>query len=156
MAIRLAQPGSPGEWLRARRLVEEYAASLDLDLSFQNLAHELDHLQREYSPPEGAFFVALDGDVALGCGGLRRHAPGAGEVKRLYVAPAARGRGVGRLLAQALVDAGRQLGYARLLLDTLPSMTEAQALYTSLGFVPTDAYRFNPVPGAVYLQLSLR
>jgi putative acetyltransferase len=156
VAIRLLQPGSPGEWLRARRLVEEYAASLERDLSFQDLSHELDHLESEYAPPEGAFFVALDGDVALGCGGLRCHTPGVGEVKRLYVAPAARGRGVGRLLAQAVVDAGRQLGYARLLLDTWPSMTEAQALYASLGFVPTDAYRFNPVPGTVYLQLSLR
>lgn len=155
MSVQLLQPSAEPEWRRARALIEEYAASLALDLSFQNIAHELEHLQTEYSPPEGALFIAMDGDDAVGCAGLRRFDAGAGEVKRLYVAPRGRGRGAGRRLAQAVIDAGRSAGYERLLLDTLPSMTEALALYAVLGFVPVPAYRFNPVPGAVFMQLTL-
>ena len=155
MAIHLAQPQSNEEWRRARQLVEEYVASLNLDLSFQNIAYELDNLSSEYSPPAGAFFLAQEDGTDLGCVGLRRFAEGVGEIKRLYTAPAARGRGVGRLLAQSAVASGRHLGYHRLLLDTLPSMREAQSLYTSLGFTPTTAYRVNPVEGTAFLELRL-
>lgn len=155
MAIRLVQPQSDEEWMHARQLIEEYAASLNLDLSFQNIAHELEHLPSEYAAPAGAFFLAEENGSWLGCVGLRRFAEGVGEIKRLYAAPAARGRGVGRLLAQAAVAAGTHLGYRRLLLDTLPSMKEAQSLYTSLGFKPTAAYRFNPVAGTAFLELEL-
>lgn len=81
---------------------------------------------------------------------------GIGEVKRLYVSPAARGCGVGRLLTEGVVAAARQLGYTRLLLDTLPSMKEAQSMYVSLGFKPTTPYRFNPVPGTAFLELALQ
>lgn len=154
--IDLTQPQSPQEWLEARRLVEEYAASLDLDLGFQNFAHELEHLAGEYAAPTGAFLLAWEQGVALGCAGVRRFADGDGEIKRLYVAPAARGRGIGVLLARSIVAEARRLGYARLLLDTLPAMLEAQALYVSLGFKPTAAYRFNPLPGAAFFELRLR
>src|SRR5688572_8824201 len=103
MAIRLVQPHSDGEWRRARRLIEEYAASLNLDLSFQNIAQELEYLPSEYAPPAGAFFLAEENGSYLGCVGVRRFAEGVGEIKRLYTNPAARGRGVGRLLAQNAV-----------------------------------------------------
>lgn len=155
-ALRLGAPRSAAHWSEARRLIEEYAASLQLDLSFQNLARELAHLRSEYAPPTGAFLLARDDGRCVGCVGLRRFAEGVGEVKRLYVAPAARGRGAGRLLAQQIVAAGRRLGYERLVLDTLPAMKEAQLLYESLGFRPTAAYRFNPVPGTAFLELPLR
>jgi putative acetyltransferase len=154
--LELQQPQSPEDWLQARRLVEEYAASLNLDLAFQNIAHELEHLASEYSAPTGAFLIAREHGMPLGCAGVRRFAAGDGEIKRLYVIPAARGRGIGMRLAQLIVAEGRRLGYARLLLDTLPAMQEAQALYASLGFKPTSAYRFNPLPGAAYFELSLR
>jgi GNAT superfamily N-acetyltransferase len=88
--------------------------------------------------------------------GLRRLPNGAGEMKRLYTVPAVRGRRVGRLLAEGIVAAAKELGYAALVLDTLPFMSEAQALYASLGFEPTDAYRFNPIQGTAYLELKLR
>lgn len=124
--------------------------------TFQNIAHELEHLATEYSLPVGAFFLAEEDGVDLGCVGVRRFHEGVGEIKRLYTAPAARGLGVGRLLAQRAIDSGRQLGYHRLLLDTLPSMIEAQSLYTSFGFTRTAAYRFNPVEGTAFLELELR
>ena len=151
--LRLTSPQSQDDWLSARRLIEEYAASLDLDLSFQNIAHELDHLAIEYAPPTGAFLLAQDDGVLLGCVGVRRFADGAGEIKRLYVAPAARGRGAGKLLTQAIIEAAKSLGYSRLLLDTLPSMKGAIALYVSLGFREVAAYRFNPEPDAKFFEL---
>ena len=155
MAIHLLQPRSDDEWGAARQLIEEYAASLDLDLSFQNLAYELEHLAGEYGPPAGAFLLAEENGSYLGCVGLRRFSDGVGEIKRLYAVPAARGRGLGRLLAERIVAAGRLLGYRRLLLDTLPSMNEARSLYVSLGFKPTAAYRYNPVAGTAFLELEL-
>ncbi|MGO9932694.1 MAG: GNAT family N-acetyltransferase [Steroidobacteraceae bacterium] len=151
----MVQPQSKEHWRQARKLIELYAASLDLDLSFQNLQHELQHLADEYAPPAGAFLLAAENDAYLGCVGLRQFAAGAGEIKRLYTIPAARGQQIGRRLAEAIVGLGKQLGYSRLLLDTLPSMQRAQSLYASLGFRPTAPYRFNPVPGAVYLELKL-
>lgn len=156
VVIRLVQAQSDEHWRLARQLIEEYTASLNLDLSFQNLEHELGHLASEYLPPTGAFILAHDAGTYVGCAGLRQFSAGVGEIKRLYVAPAARGHGVGRLLADAVVAAARQLGYTRVLLDTLPSMTEARSLYLSMGFKPTEEYRFNPVPGTVFLALELR
>jgi GNAT superfamily N-acetyltransferase len=156
VTIRLAQQKSEEGWRQARQLIEEYAASLNLDLSFQNFAHELEHLTSEYAPPAGAFLLAEEKGVYVGCVGMRQFSDGIDEIKRLYVIPAARGRGVGRLLATGIVPAAKQLGYTRLLLDTLPSMQEAQSLYVSLGFKPTAAYRFNPVPGTAFLELDLR
>lgn len=154
--LKLQQPQSPEDWHQARGLVQEYAASLHLDLGFQNIAHELEHLSTQYSAPTGAFLIAAEQGLALGCAGVRRFADCDGEIKRLYVVPAARGRGIGMQLARRIIEEGHRLGYARLLLDTLPAMPEAQALYAALGFRPTSAYRFNPVPGAAYFELSLR
>ena len=154
--IALTPPQSRQDWLQARRLVEEYAASLNLDLGFQNIAHELENLASEYSAPAGAFLLAREQGALLGCVGVRRHGEGDGEVKRLYVVPAARGRGIGALLARGIVAEAVRLGYARLLLDTLPVMRKAQVLYVSMGFRPIAAYRFNPLPGAAFFELALR
>ncbi|MFI4889052.1 MAG: GNAT family N-acetyltransferase [Steroidobacterales bacterium] len=155
MSVRLVQARSIDDWRHARRLIEEYAASLDIDLSFQNFSQELAHLASDYGPPMGCLLLAEEEGDYLGCVGLRQFSPGVGEVKRLYTVPAARGRRVGRLLADGIVAQARQLGYAQLLLDTLPSMQQAQALYVSMGFKETPAYRFNPVPGTVFLALTL-
>ena len=155
MTVHLTQPLSRDDWCHARQLVEEYVASLNLDLAFQDFAHELENLAVEYAPPSGAFLLAEEDGTHVGCGGLRRFSDGTGEIKRLYIVPRARGRGIGRLLVEGIVAAARQLGYARLLLDTLPSMTSAQRLYVSMGFKPTEAYRYNPVPGTAFLELEL-
>ncbi|MGH8238134.1 MAG: GNAT family N-acetyltransferase [Steroidobacteraceae bacterium] len=153
--VRLLQATAPHEWDAARRLVQEYAASLDVDLSFQNFDQELQHFTTEYATPTGAFILAEDAGQYLACIGVRRFSDDIGEIKRLYVAPAARGRGLGRVLVARIIVAARQIGYRSVLLDTLPFMKEAQALYLSLGFKPTTAYRFNPVEGSAFLRLDL-
>jgi len=155
-ALSVAPPATRADWRDARRLVEEYAATLGVDLQFQDFAAELANFEREYAAPAGAFLLARDAGAAIGCVGLRRFDDDRGEIKRLYVVPAARSRGAGAALVHGIVAAGRRLGYARLVLDTLPSMTAAQELYRRLGFRPVAPYRFNPVPGTVFLELALR
>jgi ribosomal protein S18 acetylase RimI-like enzyme len=146
---------SPSEVDAARRLLSEYAASLDIDLGFQDFASELERLPGEYVSPTGALLLAMDGDEAVGCVALRPFLPPfIGEIKRLYVVPAARGGGLGVRLAEAALDAARAAGYARVRLDTLSSMQAAQCLYEGLGFTDIDAYRHNPHE-ARYLELKL-
>jgi ribosomal protein S18 acetylase RimI-like enzyme len=151
----LFQPNSSTLWETARTLVREYAASLNISLDFQNFDHELLHFEQEYAPPAGTFLLALRETEFLGCGAFRRFSETACEMKRLYVRPAGRNLGIGRQLALALISEAKALGYQRMLLDTLPSMQSAQSLYKSLGFEPTTAYRFNPIPGSAYLKLEL-
>jgi ribosomal protein S18 acetylase RimI-like enzyme len=139
-----------------RRLFLEYACSLPFSLDFQGFDRELAGLPGGYAPPGGRLLLARVGGEAAGCVALHAWDDAAGEIKRLYVRPAFRGHGVGRALATAIVAAGRESGYARLLLDTIDTMTEAIALYASLGFAPTAPYRPNPVPGAAFFELRLR
>ncbi|HET6462877.1 MAG TPA: GNAT family N-acetyltransferase [Candidatus Krumholzibacteria bacterium] len=153
---RVIRATTPRDWEQARVLIEEYAAGLGVDLCFQNFDEEIEHLATHYGPPRGALLLAFDGEKAVGCVGLREHDATTGEVKRLYVAPTARGRDLGRALASAIVETGRERGYSRLVLDTLPSMQAAQALYVSLGFRTIEAYRYNPVQGTVFMELNLR
>jgi GNAT superfamily N-acetyltransferase len=153
--MRLLQATTPREWEEAQRLVREYAASLNVDLSFQNFDHELQHFTTEYAPPTGAFILAEDAGQYVACIGLRQFAAGIGEIKRLYVVPAARGLGLGRLLVERIIVLAREIGYGSLLLDTLPFMKQAQSLYVALGFKPTASYRYNPVAGSAFLRLDL-
>ena len=155
MTIRLIQAESQEQWRQVRQFIDEYAASLNVDLSFQNIGHELENLATEYAAPAGALLLAEENGTYLGCVGLRPFEDGVGEIKRLYVGPSGRGRGVGRLLVEGVVAAAKQQGYRRLVLDTLPFMKEARSLYASLGFKPTSPYRFNPVPATAYLEKML-
>ncbi len=157
--IDLLTPATP-EFLEATRdIFREYAQGLGVDLCFQNFEAELATMPGEYVPPQGALLLALvDGEVA-GCGALRP-LPGsdyanACEMKRLYVRPAFRQFGLGRMLAQALLDRGRQAGYSAMLLDTLDEMEAARGLYASLGFEEIAPYYFNPIAGAHYLKATL-
>jgi len=153
--VTLAPVDSAALWTEARRLVEEYAASLDFDLAFQDFDREIQSLETEYGPPGGGFVLARSDDEWIGCGGVRRLSGSDCEMKRLYVTPRWRGRGAGLAIARALVDTARRLGYQRMLLDTAPSMTRAQAIYRSLGFTPVACYRYNPIDGASYWGLVL-
>lgn len=155
---RRSNPQLLGE---VRRIFEEYAASLDIDLCFQGFAEELERLPGEYSPPEGRLYLALAGAPAagarvVGCIALRPLEEGVGELKRMYVRPECRGQGLARRLCARLLAEARRIGYRRIRLDTLSTMEAAIALYRSLGFREIPAYRYNPIPGALYLELELR
>ena len=153
----LATAGSADDFLEARSLFEEYAAQLGVDLCFQNFSAELERLREIYGPPSGRLILARQDGHLLGCVGVRPldADPGVCEMKRLYVRDAARGLGVGRLLAQASIAAARELGFTRMVLDTLGRMTAARALYADLGFQDTDAYCANPNEDVTYLELPL-
>jgi len=152
--LRIVDGHREEELPAVRLLFEEYAASLEIDLAFQDFDRELRELPGEYTPPAGRVLLALD-DEPAGCVALRPYEQDVCELKRLYVRPAYRGTGLGRLLAESIVDAGRDAGYSRMRLDTLPAMTSARALYRSLGFREIEAYRPNPVHGTTYFELEL-
>ena len=150
---------SPQKIQEVKRLFREYEAFLNVDLCFQAFESELANLPGKYAPPSGTLLLAMDGQKALGCGALRRFGPiqdNTCEMKRLYVCPEARGRGMGGDIARRLVQEGVRLGYNTMLLDTLDRLVSAIHLYESLGFVRTSPYYDNPLPGVVYWRLDLR
>lgn len=139
-----------------RRLFQEYAGSLSIDLCFQNFETELASLPGDYAPPRGALFLAQLETTPVGCIGLRPFSDSVGELKRLYVLPECRGRGLAHALIQSAVQAAREIGYHALVLDTLASMKPAIALYEKFGFHRTEAYYPNPLPDVVYFRLNLK
>lgn len=147
-------------WIENTRvLFQEYAASLGVDLCFQDFAQELATLPGAYAAPRGALALAVQHGRAAGCCALRAidstDYANACEMKRLYVRPDFRGTGLGRRLVEEIVEKGRILGYDSILLDTLSDMEAARALYEELGFEEIPPYYFNPIPGAHYLRAEL-
>jgi putative acetyltransferase len=157
--ITLATADAPVLIEAARLLFREYADTIGVDLCFQNFEAELAGLPGEYAAPAGALLVALLDGQPAGCGALRPlpdvDYPNACEMKRLYVPRAFRRFGLGRLIAQQLIDLAMQAGYSTLLLDTLDDMEAARGLYASLGFEEIPPYYYNPIPGAHYLKVDL-
>ncbi|MGA3190370.1 MAG: GNAT family N-acetyltransferase [Bryobacteraceae bacterium] len=148
MTIRLAAHADLDE---IRAMLREYAAWLEVDLCFQNFEQELAELPGDYAPPRGRLLVA----EGAGCVALRSIDDEICEMKRLYVRPEQRGSGLGRRLVLAIMEEARSIGYRRIRLDTMPKMDGAQKLYASLGFRDIAAYRYNPEPGARFLELEL-
>ncbi len=153
LVIRQAQTAA--DLAAARALMLDYHASLGIDLAFQDFAREVATLPGSYAPPDGVLLLAVLDGTPVGCVGVRRFDALRCEMKRLYVAPAARRSGAGRVLAEQAMRQARGLGYARMLLDTLPAMAAAQALYGRLGFRDIPPYRENPVAGTRYLEAPL-
>lgn len=147
---------SPTDLAAVRDLFQEYAASLETDLSFQDFGAELKSLPGAYQPPAGALLIAEVAGHVLGCVALRPlEPPVVGEIKRLFVRPAGRGQGLGSALVTAILECARRAGYRCVRLDTLPSMATAQALYRRLGFREIAPYRHNPIPGSRFMELDL-
>jgi ribosomal protein S18 acetylase RimI-like enzyme len=155
MTLRIAEARWPDDRSTVAALFREYVSSLAEDIGFQNVDEELATLPGKYARPGGVVLIAWDGGQAAGAIAYRMLEPGVAEMKRLYVRPAFRARGLGRELAEELIEDARAHGYRTMLLDTLASMGPARALYRDLGFVPVEAYYDNPLPGVAYMALEL-
>ena len=154
--MEIAEAQFPQQLDEVRAIFRAYAASLDIDLSFQDFEAELAALPGKYAAPRGRVLLARTDGVVIGCVALRPlDDKGVCEMKRLYVRPAGRGQQLGRRLATHVVQIAKAAGYTRIRLDTLPSMHAAQDLYASLGFRPIPAYVFNPIQGTQFLELNL-
>lgn len=153
--LTIRRAASAADYEHVSALFREYVQSLGFELTFQDFEREIGALPSEYGPPDGSAWIAFAGSSPAGAVGLRRFDERSGEMKRLFVRPPFRGRGIGRALALTLIDTARSLGYERVLLDTIDSMKEAIALYRSLDFVQIAAYRHNPLPGAAYFERAL-
>jgi ribosomal protein S18 acetylase RimI-like enzyme len=153
--IRYLKAGTADHYREAGILFREYAESLEFDLDFQDFDEELAGLPGEYALPEGCILLAFDGENAVGCVALRRIEDSVCEMKRLYVRPEFRGLGIGMALSVKIIDEARGRGYKRMRLDTLKSMDEAISIYKKLGFKSIAPYRFNPMHGALFLELWL-
>ena len=140
---------------RVTELFVEYVAWLNVDLCFQGFEQEVANLPGAYARPDGRLYLAMTHGQAAGCIALRRFDAHSGEVKRLWVRPPFRGRGLARDLVARILANAREAGYSRLVLDTLSNMTDAIALYRSVGFGAIPAYYDNPLPGPVYMALEL-
>ena len=154
-SLVIAEARWPDDRSTVEALFREYVASLAEDISFQNVDDELGRLPGKFARPTGVVLIARDGAQAAGAVAYRMVEPGVCEMKRLYVRPAFRGSGLGRELANELIEDARQNGYRTMLLDTLASMSSARALYRDLGFVPVAPYYENPLAGVMYMALEL-
>jgi putative acetyltransferase len=155
--LHLEQAETPGQIALARTLFEEYGASLGFSLCFQNFDKELAGLPGDYAPPKGRLLIAYLDSEPAGCVALHEFEPGISEMKRLYVRPAYRGKRVGLALANAVIEAAREIGYRSMRLDTVTSvMADAVKMYRRLGFKEIAPYRVNPQPGTLYMELDLK
>lgn len=154
--VVLIRADTPEQISIARELFQEYARALGIDLEYQGFAAELAALPAPYVPPRGALFVAYVDGEAAGCAALRPLGDEAAEMKRLYVRPDYRSLGLGHQLINAITAVARQATFHTLRLDTLPSMTSAQALYRKLGFIETPPYNDKYLPGTRFFALDLK
>lgn len=154
--VTIVEASSTAQFALARELFLEYASSLGFSLCFQNFDQELAGLPGDYAPPEGCLLLAEYEFQLAGCVALHKLETGVCEMKRLYLRPQFRNRGLGRALAERITTEARQIGYHRMRLDTVePVMRDAVAMYRKLGFKEIAPYRANPIAGAMYMELNL-
>jgi putative acetyltransferase len=154
--LELQQAESPEQLVAVRELFLEYANSLSFSLCFQSFERELAGLPGDYAPPAGRLLLATSNNQPAGCVALHQIGPEVCEMKRLYVRPQFRGKGLGRILTEHVIADAREIGYKKLRLDTVePLMRNAVAMYRKLGFREIAPYRDNPIEGALYMELNL-
>jgi GNAT superfamily N-acetyltransferase len=157
--LRITQATTPNDVDQARELFKEYEASLGISLCFQNFADELANLPGDYAPPRGRLLLAREFDQLVGCVALRHFAslgPTTCEMKRLFLRPAYRSRGLGRVLVEAIIEEARKIGYSHMRLDTISDrMGRAIELYKSIGFVEIEPYYQTPVDTTKFMELDL-
>jgi len=157
MQMQITQAETAEQIEQARALFREYESWLGLSLCFQNFERELAELPGAYAEPDGRLLLARHHDELAGCVALRQLSERTCEMKRLFVRERFRGKGIGRLLIETIIRNAKEIGYERMLLDTLPPrMNDAIALYRSIGFKEIAPYYDNPVEGAIFMELSLR
>jgi GNAT superfamily N-acetyltransferase len=155
--MKISQASTPNDIAEARALFREYESWLGLSLCFQNFENELAELPGAYAEPDGRLLLARDNDELAGCVALRQLSDSTCEMKRLFVRDTFRGKGIGWLLIETIIRKAKEIGYERMLLDTLPPrMNDAIALYRSIGFQEIAPYYDNPVEGAIFMELRLR
>jgi putative acetyltransferase len=143
------------EFKDGKNLFQQYANSLNIDLSFQDFSTELQTINKQYNKPKGALLLAYNKDVAVGCAGIRELGIDTAELKRMFILTEYRGKEIGKKLLGLSIEIAKELNYNKIRLDTLPSMVHAQCLYRTFGFYEIPSYRFNPVKGTVYMEKNL-
>jgi len=151
----LKKATTPTDFENGKQLFLQYIKSLHFELDFQDVDRELEEIHLEYNLPAGALLLAYDGDKAIACAGVRKIDDQIAELKRMFVDPGYRGHQLGQKILQESLDEARRLGYHAIRLDTVPEMQSAIKLYTAAGFYPIEPYRFNPMPGAIYMEKEL-
>lgn len=144
------------DYATAGQLFREYAASLDFDLDFQDFEEELSHLPKHYGPPKGCILLAFAAEEPAGCIAIRSFSETQAELKRMFVRPAFRGQSLGRKLLKEIFAKAALAGYRSILLDTVPAMQDAIHLYRQMGFNDIAPYRFNPIPGALFMEAIIQ
>ncbi|HEX6426780.1 MAG TPA: GNAT family N-acetyltransferase [Niastella sp.] len=155
MNLTLKKAETTTDFDNGKQLFLQYIQSLDFKLTFQDVDRELEEIAVEYNAPAGALLLAYDGEKAIACAGVRKIDSSTAELKRMFVDPAYRGRQLGQQLLQMALEAAKQLRYSSIRLDTVPNMRSAIKLYESAGFRQIDPYRFNPMPGAIFMEKEL-
>lgn len=153
--ITLKKAKTTDDFEQGKRLFIQYIQSLDFELTFQDVDRELQRLAVEYNHPTGVLLLAYDGEKAIACAGVRKIDTAIAELKRMFVDPAYRGRQLGQQLLQMVLEETGRLGYRSIRLDTVPHMRSAIQLYQSFGFREIEPYRFNPIPGALFMEKEL-
>ena len=153
--LKIIQAKSEEQLNIIRKLFTEYTNWLGFDLSFQNFEKEFAELPGQYTLPKGRLLLAIYNNKIAGCVGLREFKKGICEMKRMYVKPKYRRKGIGKRLAISVIEEAKKIGYKKMRLDTVPWMKEAIELYYSLGFKKIKPYRFNPIKGSLFLELIL-